>query len=76
MDNQECKARPQVVNVNGDETVFFSYSIKTTKCSGSCNNTNHPYAETCVSGVVRNLNVKVFSLMSRTNEKIHIEMWV
>ena len=23
INNQECKTRPQVVNVNGDETVFF-----------------------------------------------------
>ena len=24
MNNQECKTRPQIVNVNGDEPVFFS----------------------------------------------------
>ena len=29
MNNQECKTRPQVVNVNGDEPVFFPFSIKT-----------------------------------------------
>ena len=29
MNNQECKTRPQIVNVNGDEPVFFSFSIKT-----------------------------------------------
>ena len=23
MNNQECKTRPQVINVNGDEPVFF-----------------------------------------------------
>ena len=23
MSNQECKTRPQVVNINGDEPVFF-----------------------------------------------------
>ena len=38
MNNQECKTRPQVINVNGDKPVFFSFSIKTSKCSGSCNN--------------------------------------
>ena len=38
MNNQEFKARPQVINVNGDEPVFFPFSIKTSKCSGSCNN--------------------------------------
>ena len=73
MNNQECKTRPQVVNVNGDEPVFFPFSIKTSKCSGSCNNINHPYAKICVPDVVKNLNVKVFNLMSRTNETRYIE---
>ena len=73
MNNQKCKTRPQVVNVNGDEPVFFPFSIKTSKCSCSCNNINHPYAKMCVPDVVRNLNVKVLNLMSRTNETRHIE---
>ena len=53
MKNQECKTRPQVVNVNGDEPVFFPFSIKTSKWSGSCNNINYPYAKICVSDVVK-----------------------
>ena len=73
MSNQECKTRPQVINVNGDELVFFPFSIETSKCSGSCNNINYPYAKICVPDVVKNLNVKVFNLMSRTNETRHIE---
>ena len=73
MNNQECKIRPQVANVNGHEPVFFPFSIKTRKCSGSCNNINHPYAKLCVPDVVKNLNVKVFNLISRTNETRHIE---
>ena len=73
VNNQECKIRPQVANVNGDEPVFFPFSIKTRKCSGSCNNINHPYAKLCVPDVVKNLNVKVFNLISRTNETRHIE---
>ena len=73
MNNQECKTRPQVVNVNGDELVFFPFSIKTSKRSGSCNNINQPYAKICVPDVVKNLNVKVFNLISRTNETRHIE---
>ena len=72
MNNQECKARPQVINVNGDEPVFFPFSIKTSKCSGSCNNVNYPYAKICVPDIVKSLNVKVFNLMSRTNEARYI----
>ena len=28
MNNQECKTRTQVLNVNGDEPVFFPFSIE------------------------------------------------
>ena len=73
MNNKECITRPQVINVNGDEPVFFPFSIKTSKCSGSGNNINYPYAKICVSDVVKNLNVKVFNLMSGTNETKYIE---
>ena len=57
MNNQECKVRPQIVNINRDGPVFFPFSIKTSKCSGSCNNINNPSAKLCVPDVVRNLNV-------------------
>ena len=40
MNNQECKVRPETVNVNSDEPVFYPFSIKTSKCSGSYNNIN------------------------------------
>ena len=75
MSNQECKVRPQIINVNGDNTVFFCLSIKTSKCSGSCDSINNPHAKLCVPDVVKNLNVKVFNLMSRSNETRHIEWY-
>ena len=53
--------------------MFFPFSIETSKCSGSCNNINYPYAKICVPDVIKDLNVKVFNLMSRTNETRHIE---
>ena len=73
MNNQKCKVRPEIINVNSDEPVFYSFSIKGNKCSGSCSNINDPYAWICFSDVVKKSNVKVFSLMSRTNETWHIK---
>ena len=73
MNNQECKVRPQIVNINRDDPMFFPLSIKTRKCSGSCNNSNNPNAKLCVPDIVKKLNVKVFNLMSETNETRHIE---
>ena len=73
MNNQECKTRPQVININGDEQVLFLFSIVKSKCSGSCNNINCSYAKICVPDVVKKLNVKALNLMSRTNETRFIE---
>ena len=67
------QSRMQIVNVNGNEPVFFPFSIKTSKCSGSCYNINNPYAKLCVFDIAKNLNVRAFNLMSRTNVKRHIE---
>ena len=53
--------------------MFFPFSIETSKCSGSCNNINYMYAKICVPNVAKNLNVKVFNLMSKTNETRHLE---
>ena len=53
MNNQECKVRPEIVNVNSDEPVFYPFSIKTCKCSGSCNNINDPCTKICAPGVVK-----------------------
>ena len=69
MNHQACKVRPESVNVNSNEPVFHPFSIKTSKCSGNCISINDPYAKICVPDVVNDLNVKVFNLMSRTNEK-------
>ena len=73
MINQECKTRPQVIYVNGNNPIFYSFSIKISKCSRNCNNTNNPYAKICVPDIIKNLNVKVFNIMSRTNETRFIE---
>ena len=75
MNNQECEVRSQIVNVNGDDSVFFPFSIKTSKRSGSCNNINNPHAKLCVSDVVKKLNAEVFNLMPRTKEIGRIEWY-
>ena len=73
MNNQPYKARPEIINVSTNNPVFYPFSIKTSKCSGNCNNINDPYAKICVPDVVKDLNVKVFNLMSRTNETKNIK---
>ena len=59
MNNQECKTRPKIIDVNNNEPVFYPYSIKVNKCSGSCSNINDPYAKLCVPDIAE--NTKVFT---------------
>ena len=71
MNNQACKVRPEIINVNCNEPIFYPFSIKTSKCGGSYKNINDPYAKMCIPDVVKDLNVNVFNLVSRTNETRH-----
>ena len=73
MNNEERKVRSEIVNVNSNEPLFYHFSIKTSKCSGSCNNINDPYAKLCFPNVAKNIIIKVFNLMSRTNKTKYIE---
>ena len=72
---QACKVRPEIINVNNNEPVLYPISIKASKCSGSCNNINNPYAKICVPDVIKDLYVKVFNLMSRTKETRFIKLY-
>ena len=48
MINQAFKVKPEIINVNSNEPVFYPFSIKKIKCTGTCNNINDPYAKVCV----------------------------
>ena len=43
MKNQECKVRQEIVNVNSKEPIFYPFSIRISRCSGSCNSINNDY---------------------------------
>ena len=58
MNNQECQVRPEIININSNELLFYPYTVKMNKCSGSCNNTNDPYAKMCIPDVVKNQMLK------------------
>ena len=72
INNQECKARPEVININSNDPLFYPYSVCINKCSGSCDNINDPHAKLCVPDVVEGINVKVFNVMSKTIETRYI----
>ena len=73
MKNQECKKILQVVDVNSNNPISYPFSIKISKCSVNCNNNNDTYSKMCLPDIIKNLNVKVFHLMSRASETRFIE---
>ena len=72
MNNQKCKTRTKIININNNKSLFYPFSIKVNKGSGSCNNINNPYAKLCIPDVVKNTNVKVLNLMSWSNQTKHM----
>ena len=62
--NQQCKVRPEIVDVNSNGPLFYAFSIKTSKYSGSWNNIHDTYTKLCIPDTVKNLNIKVFNLVS------------
>ena len=73
VNNQKCKGRPKVVDINSNSPMFCLFSIKVNKCIGNCNSINDPYASICFPDTAKDLNVRVFNLMSRNNETRHIK---
>ena len=68
MNNQACTIRPEIVYINSNNPIFYPFSVKINRRSGNCNNINDPYVRICVPDIVKQFNVKVFNLMSLTNE--------
>ena len=71
MNNKERRGKPNTININSNEPLFYPYSIKINRYS-SCNDINDPYAKLCVPDAAKGIIVKVFNLMSRTNETRYI----
>ena len=59
MNNQECKVRPKIADINSNNPMFYPFSVKINRCSGNCNNINDPFAKICFPDTVKDLNVSI-----------------
>ena len=73
MKNRECKVRPEIISINGNNPIFYPFSVKINKGSGNCNNINDPYAKICVPDIAKTFNFRILDLLTRTNETRHIK---
>ena len=53
--NQECKGRKVVVN---NKYMTYPYSIKVSRCNGSCNNISNSYSRVHIPDIVKNVTLK------------------
>ena len=67
INNQKCKVKSEIIDINSSKPSFYPYNVKISKCSG------RPYVKLCVLDVVENTNVKVFNVISRTNETRYVK---
>ena len=63
MNNEECKIRTEIINLNTNEPMFYPYSIKINRCKGDCNTINDPYAKICAPDQIKDTYVKVFNIV-------------
>ena len=67
LDNQECKIRPEIINVNNKESIFYLHKTKMNRCVGSCSTIDDPYGKICFANDIENIGLKVFNLLSQNN---------
>ena len=72
MDNEACRRRPEIINVNSNNPVFYPLVLKQVNVVAIAIILMIHAKKICVPDVVKNLNVKVFNLMLRANEARHI----
>ena len=68
LNNQQCQARPKLVNINSNEALFYLLIVGVDKCGENCNNFDDPYVRVCIPNEVNNIIIKVLNLISRVNE--------
>ena len=68
LNSHPCQARSTLVTINSDETLFYPFFVSVSKCGGSGNTIDDPYAQVCALNKVKIINLKVFNLISRVSE--------
>ena len=53
MNNQECKIRSEIINVNTNKPMFYPYSITISKCKGSFDTNSGPHTKLCVPDTIK-----------------------
>ena len=61
MNNQECKKRSEIININTNEPLFYPYSIRINRCKVGCNTINDPYIKYLSLTMLYNKSLDIIS---------------
>ena len=70
--NRYHQTRPSNANITSDKSLFYPFIVSVNESGGSGNSIDDPYARVCVPKKAKNLNLKVFNLMSGVNETTYL----
>ena len=74
LNNEPCMVRSTLFNLNPVDLNYYSFMISLNKCSGGCNSVDDVSAKICFPSKAKDVNVKVFNLITNRNEaKLLIE---
>ena len=60
--------RPTLTDLNPAELNYFSFMFSLDKCSEKCNSVDDLYTKRCVSSKTKDINVKVFNMITNKNQ--------
>ena len=60
--------RPTPIDLNPVKHIYYPFMIILDKCSGSCNPVDDLSTEICIPIKTKDVNVKVFNMITRRNE--------
>ena len=63
--NRSCEAKPTLVDINSNETLFYPCTVNVNKSGRRCNTVDDPHMLEFV--FQNNMNVKVFNLLQGVN---------
>ena len=68
LNNETCITSPTLLVLNPVEFSYYPFMISLDKCNGSCNAVDDLSTKECVPSQTKDINVKVFNMLTRVNE--------
>ena len=65
LNNEQCKTRSTLINLNPFELNYYPFMISLDKCNESCNTLTEISGRICVTNKAEDVNLSVFNLITK-----------